>query len=229
MNRLLLILAIAFLIILILLYNQNQKLTHKIAQLKQDIEVSNLYIEKLNREITRSGIDKINKEEYLLNLLDDYLKTVSEKDQNNDSITLDEEVKKNLRNLNKTDNFFPDEIPIRGEYKLSQRFKDKHQGLDFAAPLGTEVVSAAGGIVISTYEDKYFGNVIEIDHLNGYTTRYAHLAKILVKKDLLINKSDLIGLVGDTGNSTAPHLHFEIKLNGTHLNPEKYLKLDKQG
>ena len=76
------------------------------------------------------------------------------------------------------------------------------------------VISAIGG----------YGYIVEINHGRGYTTRYAHLSKILVSAGQRVAKGDLIGRMGSTGNSTGPHLHFEIRKNGTPLNPFRFIK-----
>jgi len=107
---------------------------------------------------------------------------------------------------------------------LSQFFSHKHPALDFAVPLGTEVIAAASGEVLSVYEDKYLGKVVMIDHLNEYATLYAHLAKIFVTENMSVQKGEIIGLAGNTGNSTAPHLHFEILKNGENINPAEILR-----
>ena len=123
---------------------------------------------------------------------------------------------------------FPTLIPVSGEYAISQIFSSKHLGLDFAASSGTPVVTAALGIVIDVYEDTYFGKVVEIDHLNGFQTRYAHLQKSMVTKKQFVWQGDRIGLVGNSGNSSAPHLHFEVVKEGNHINPEEMLQNVKE-
>lgn len=196
-----------------------------IEQLEQEIEASNLYIEKLKSQVDSDNMKIISKEERLRNLLDDYLNRLNNKAQE-PMTTTGVDIASRQDSLKKEQMFIPDLLPVQGEYIISQRFNEKHQGLDFAASLGTEVVAAAAGIISQTYIDKYFGNVIQIDHLNTYSTKYAHLAKILVKKGDMVGKGNIIGLVGDTGNSSAPHLHFEILLNQININPENILKIN---
>lgn len=111
-----------------------------------------------------------------------------------------------------TDIFGKRHHPITGEVGF-------HNGIDIAAPRGNEVVAAADGVVILTESRKVQGNLIIIDHQNGYTTRYAKLSAFNVKKGNKIKKGDLIGYVGNTGVSTAPHLHWEVRLNGKPINP----------
>ncbi len=119
--------------------------------------------------------------------------------------------------------FIPDLIPINGDYAISQKYSEEHPALDFAAANGTEVVAAAAGVVQSVYEDKYFGIVMIVDHLNEYSTLYAHLSATVCKTRTFVEKGETIALVGNTGNSSAPHLHFEIIKNNEYLDPEKFL------
>jgi len=86
------------------------------------------------------------------------------------------------------------------------------------------VVSAAQGEVLSVYDDKYFGRVVLIDHFNQYATLYAHLQSSLVEMGESVEKGQTIALSGNSGNSTAPHLHFEILVDGVNIDPETVLK-----
>ena len=97
-----------------------------------------------------------------------------------------------------------------------------HEGHDFSAKVGTEVCATANGVVKSSRFFGSFGNYIEIDHGNGYTTTYGHLSKRLVKKGQSIQRGDIIGKVGNTGRSTAPHLHYEIKYNNKKIDPSSF-------
>lgn len=98
-----------------------------------------------------------------------------------------------------------------------------HEGVDFMADSGTPIHAAGGGIVV--YADSYagYGNMIEIDHGNGLISRYAHSSKILAKVGDVVMKGQKIGEVGNTGRSTGPHLHFEVRHRGAPQNPEHYL------
>ncbi len=135
-------------------------------------------------------------------------------------------IKDYIQNLIKKRNntFLPDISPIKSEYIISQKYSHKHPAIDLATEKGTEVLATATGVVDSTYFDKYFGNTIIIDHLNGFKTKYAHLAKILATKNYCVRKSDVIGLVGSTGRSSAPHLHYEILKNNKNINPLKFIQ-----
>ena len=100
--------------------------------------------------------------------------------------------------------------------------KKIHEGHDFSAKIGTEVVATADGVVKSSRYFGSFGNFIEVDHGNGFITCYGHLSKRLVKRGETIERGQLIGKVGNTGRSTAAHLHYEIRYNNKNLDPSKF-------
>ncbi|MEK8030141.1 M23 family metallopeptidase [Ideonella sp. DXS29W] len=106
--------------------------------------------------------------------------------------------------------------PITGRAAL-------HTGLDFSADPGTPILAAAGGVVTSTDFHPQYGNLLEIDHGNGLTTRYAHAQRILVKAGDLVKRGQQVALVGTTGRSTGPHLHFEVLVDGSMQDPAKFL------
>ena len=98
-----------------------------------------------------------------------------------------------------------------------------HAGLDFAAGHGTAIHAAAGGRVTVAGFRPDFGWVVEIEHGNGLTTRYAHASKLLVKAGDVVMPRDAIAAVGSSGRSTGPHLHFEVLRNGEATDPRRYL------
>ena len=102
-----------------------------------------------------------------------------------------------------------------------------HTGVDLIAPTGTPVVAAAGGVVATVGFVPEYGNIVEIDHDNGLTTRYAHLSRSQVKVGDVVMKGQSIAHVGMTGRTTGPHLHFEVREKGIPLNPNKFLSLGK--
>jgi len=99
-----------------------------------------------------------------------------------------------------------------------------HSGLDFSAAHGEPIVATAGGVVVEASHGRNYGKFITIKHGDGLQTRYAHASKLFVKKGDLVNKNDIIALVGNTGRSTGPHLHYEIRLNGRPLDPTNYIR-----
>jgi len=99
-----------------------------------------------------------------------------------------------------------------------------HQGIDIAAPTGTRVVAAEAGQVILADWFGAYGKAVVIDHGGGVTTTYAHLSVIGVDDGQKVTRGQAIGRVGSTGVSTGPHLHFEVRERGEHVNPWKYLR-----
>lgn len=122
--------------------------------------------------------------------------------------------------------------PLKGGY-LSSRFGrrmdpftgrlGRHLGVDFHARTGTPVVTTADGMVTMAKKKGSFGLVIEVNHGNGFKTRYAHLSKILVKRGQRVKRGEKIGLVGKTGLSTGSHLHYEVIFRKVHRNPLQYI------
>lgn len=98
-----------------------------------------------------------------------------------------------------------------------------HSGVDFPAPKGTPIHASAGGRVIFAGRRTQYGYTVEIDHGGGLATRYAHASKLLVKRGQVVMPGDKIALVGSTGRSTGPHLHFEILRDGRFVDPSVYL------
>ncbi|MFZ2267375.1 MAG: M23 family metallopeptidase [Azonexus sp.] len=131
------------------------------------------------------------------------------------------------------DRLLPTTLPVK-EASLGSSFgrrsdpingiQSMHEGLDFTADTGTSVVSAADGVILSAGYHPDFGNVIDIDHGDGLTSRYAHLSRIDVKAGALVKRGVLIGAIGTTGRSTGPHLHFEVRMLGVAQDPALFLK-----
>jgi murein DD-endopeptidase MepM/ murein hydrolase activator NlpD len=121
--------------------------------------------------------------------------------------------------------------PIRGQ--ISEGFGQRldpfsgegafHSGVDIRAPLGTRVDAGGDGIILEAGWDAGYGNAILMDHGNGLATRYGHLSKIFVVVGQEVKRGQVIGAVGVTGKTTGPHLHYEVLVNDTPVNPMKYL------
>ncbi len=126
----------------------------------------------------------------------------------------------------------PSRLPVAGA-ALTSTFGNRldpfahtlafHAGLDFAARAGTPIASAAGGVVAFAGFRRDFGGVVEIDHGNGLTTRYAHASAVLVRAGQIVTPGERIAIVGSTGRSTGPHLHFEVLRAGGAVDPRRYL------
>ncbi len=100
-----------------------------------------------------------------------------------------------------------------------------HEGIDFAAPTGTPIVAAAGGVVIAAEYHHQFGNMLDIDHGNNIVTRYAHASKLLVKIGDIVRRGQHVANIGSTGRSTGAHLHFEVLVKGVQQDPHKFLSV----
>ena len=118
--------------------------------------------------------------------------------------------------------------PVSG--KITSRFGSKesirsssHRGIDIAAPKGTDIKAAASGTVIFAGYSGNYGYIVKISHGSGVQTYYAHCSKIYVEEGDKVSAGDVIAAVGSTGNATGNHLHFEVVVNGTSVNPQNYL------
>ena len=102
--------------------------------------------------------------------------------------------------------------------------KKYHKGIDFAGKRGSEVLAVAAGVVTHSGRMSGYGNVVEIRHADGYITRYAHNQENLVKVGDRIEKGEPIAMLGSTGRSSGPHVHFEVRRNGKIVNPARFIK-----
>lgn len=129
--------------------------------------------------------------------------------------------------MNSTPNMKPAKgwITSRFGYRISP-FTGKtalHAGLDIAAAPGSPVYAPADGVVVFASYDESYGKLITIDYGYGVTTRFGHLSQIYVQVGQRVNKWDVVGAVGNTGRSTGPHLHYEVRINGTAVDPINYI------
>ena len=120
--------------------------------------------------------------------------------------------------------FVPTTPPVKGW--ITQKYTTdttrrgiSHPGIDIAAGEGTPIVAAARGVIVDVTTEGVFGNMIVINHGHGFITRYGHCSKVLVSKNQNVARGQRIGLVGSTGHSSAPHLHYEVIRNGKSINP----------
>jgi len=105
----------------------------------------------------------------------------------------------------------------------SRRF---HAGMDFTAPVGTDIYATGNGVVSGAGWEQGYGNCVQINHGYGYVTLYGHMSAIKVRVGQKLKRGDVIGLVGNTGKSTGPHLHYEVHFKGEIMNPQNYYFLD---
>lgn len=175
---------------------------------------------------------------------------VNNYDINNDSVFfIDSNTLKNVENYElyfsklKRDiqyltekNEYPNVLPIKPKdlIKITSHYGPRkhpnsdtlvrmHEGVDFSAKIGKPVYSTANGVVVEIKYSPYgYGNRVVIKHKNGFETLYAHLNTIIVKENQIVSKNKKIGTVGNSGNSTGPHLHYEVRKNNIPINPEGY-------
>jgi murein DD-endopeptidase MepM/ murein hydrolase activator NlpD len=98
-----------------------------------------------------------------------------------------------------------------------------HSGVDFAGKMGSDIVTVAAGVVTYSAKRSGYGQLVEINHGNGYSTRYGHSSELLVKVGDTVKKGDVVAKMGTSGRSTGPHVHFEVLYNGIAVDPKKYI------
>ena len=113
---------------------------------------------------------------------------------------------------------------ISSGYGLRWNGAEFHQGIDIAAEMGTPIVATADGVVtIAGWNAGGYGNMVDIDHGSGVSTRYGHASAVVVTPGQRVRRGQIIAYVGSTGHSTGPHLHYEVRLSGQPVNPSSYL------
>lgn len=143
-------------------------------------------------------------------------------------------LEKQLAEVNARLHRIPCIMPVRGRIVSGYGYRNDpftrlwqmHTGLDIDAPFGTPVrAAAAGKVIVAGWDNGGYGIQVEIDHLNGIVTKYAHLSRTAVREGDVVLRGQVIGYVGSTGYSTGSHLHYEVIENGVKVNPEKYILL----
>ena len=127
----------------------------------------------------------------------------------------------------------PTTLPLTGEFVLSSGFGFRpdpithqpslHEGIDFVAVVGTSILVTAPGLVSRAEYMGAYGNMVDVLHANGFTTRYAHMQSIEVKLGDVLVRQQKVGTLGNTGRSTGPHLYYEVIYNGVAMHPTKAL------
>lgn len=142
-----------------------------------------------------------------------------------EDILEEEEAKKAIATINGINvSVLPVSGTISSRFGVSSSIRSgAHTGLDIACPKGTDIKAVAKGKVVFAERNGAYGNLVKVDHGNGVETWYAHCDKIYAKVGDKVDAGDVIAAVGTTGNSTGPHLHLEVRINGTAVNPQKYL------
>jgi murein DD-endopeptidase MepM/ murein hydrolase activator NlpD len=142
-------------------------------------------------------------------------------------------LERQMMNRKLHDRVYPQGRPVKSGYissyfgKRTDPFNGKtasHRGIDFAGKRGSDVVAVAGGVVTYSGPRSGYGNMVEINHGNGYVTRYAHNQENLVAPGEQIKPGQNIALIGSSGRATGPHLHFEVWFRGRPVNPVKFIR-----
>ncbi|MDO5632601.1 MAG: DUF5930 domain-containing protein [Paracoccus sp. (in: a-proteobacteria)] len=119
-------------------------------------------------------------------------------------------------------------MPVKSSFRYTSGFGRRwgraHEGIDMAGPVGTPIYATADGVISYAGWQGAYGNLIKIDHELGTETRYAHLSRIRVRPGQRVSQGDLIGDMGNTGRSTGPHLHYEVRVKGRAVNPMEFIK-----
>lgn len=209
---------------------ENERLSSDIKNLKQisdkmdKIEIISKYLENLALFTTISDSNYLKNNEKKANFNFFWKKQ--------DSLHLSS---KNVPSSNVSTSFdrlvsVPNILPVEGwitrHFSLDST-SSFHQGVDFAAASGTPIRATAMGIVEDVINDKYFGLMVIIRHDHSFVTRYGHCSQVLVSRNDNVNRGQTIALVGNTGRSTAPHLHYEVIKDGKHINPSDFLLVPK--
>jgi murein DD-endopeptidase MepM/ murein hydrolase activator NlpD len=138
-----------------------------------------------------------------------------------------------IMNQNLNDRVYPQGRPVKSGWmssyfgKRTDPFTGKaanHRGVDFAGKSGSEVIAVADGVVTWSSSRYGYGQLVEINHGNGYSTRYAHNSENLVSVGDEVRKGQTVALMGDTGRATGPNLHFEVLKEGRRVNPVKFIR-----
>lgn len=123
-----------------------------------------------------------------------------------------------------TPSIWPANGEVSSRYGLRWGGSDFHPGIDIAADIGTPIVATADGVVIeSGWNSGGYGYMVDVDHGNGIVTRYGHNSQLAVSVGTAVKKGQVIAYMGSTGFSTGPHLHYEVRVNGKAVNPDRYL------
>lgn len=172
------------------------------------------------------------------NAIEDIIKLSTLVEELNRDLNKDEKLSQDLQKSNDTLKRFVDGIPtfVPAAGDITSDFgrrkhpitgvRRNHNGVDIDAPKGAPIMASAAGEVTYSGYSSGFGYHIIIDHGNGYETTYAHCSKLIAKKGIFVDKGEKIALVGSTGLSTGPHLHFELKINGTAVDPTQYINFN---
>ncbi len=182
-------------------------------------DMDSLDLSHASKAYTRSLIDALDKDL-------DQIKNQAES-QEVSFFELDEFFREQSSLLTHTPSIWPVKGWVTSTFGYRQSpftgLREMHEGIDVATQMKAPIIAPAGGIIIRTGFDRGYGNLLEIDHGYGVVTKFGHTSKVLVSVGQKIKRGDVVALVGSTGRSTGPHLHYEVLLNGVPVNPFRYI------
>lgn len=178
-----------------------------------------------NQQISAPTLSTPVQRENITSMADNYIKDALEIDRTFRNVEKVIDVQKirlaSIPSIWPTTGYISDGYGMRTHPMTGKR--EFHAGLDIATQLGNPIIAPANGTVLQAEFQRYMGNMVLIDHGFGYTTRYGHLANFNVKEGDQVTRGQIIGYVGNTGRSTAPHLHYEVRVHGEHKNPFNFI------
>lgn len=217
---------------IIIALQKELEITYKYYEIALDEEIIEKVDDLETAEQIVSDIKEISEGDKVLTINEKTTKNIEEMDTNTLEVAkeniiqkLDIDTTEAISNIN---GIKIATLPISGI--ISSRYgavssirSSAHTGLDIAASTGTPIKVVADGTIISAAYSGSYGYLVKVDHGNGVETWYAHTSKMYVTAGQSVKAGDVIAAVGSTGNSTGAHLHLEVRINGTHVNPQKYL------
>ena len=212
----------------------NESVISNVATIEEAEQLINEIKEQKGKEIGENNINLTVSEKYTEETVEISQIEVARTNLNDRVVTaINDEVarkaeEERIRNMPDVNGIKLANLPVTGtitsRYGVSSRIRSSnHTGLDIAAKKGTPIKVVSDGVVTFAKYNGSYGYLVKVDHGNGVETWYAHTSKMYVSAGETVKAGDVIALVGSTGNSTGPHLHFEIRINGEHVNPQKYL------
>ena len=212
----------------------NESVISKVATIEEAEQLINEIKEQKGKEIEENNINLTVAEKFTEENIEVSPVEVARTNLNDKVVTaINDEVarkaeEERIKNMPDVNGIKLANLPVTGtitsRYGVSSRIRSSnHTGLDIAAKKGTPIQVVSDGVVTFAKYNGSYGYLVKVDHGNGVETWYAHTSKMYVSAGETVKAGDVIALVGSTGNSTGPHLHFEIRINGEHVNPQKYL------
>lgn len=223
----------------------NREYSEQITQLQYKMKYQLTQFQAEKRELVNTAVSELKeRSQFIENVMDDIGVKIKKKRQiapeensggpyliipESDRESLIQQTDKYLQMMAKLPLGRPVPGPVTSSYGSRKDPVNKkagfHSGVDFRGKRGSEVMTTADGVVLKAGRNGSYGLFVQIGHGNGYSTCFAHLKKFTVKKGERVSRGQTIGLVGSSGRSTGPHLHYELRYNNKTINPEKFLKV----